>query len=248
MSSYIYISNNMVLFDENLSPDIWSEQPTRWVLSLTSGVKPSVSWESGSTSLQSLLPGFSATQWRREQVSLVRPRAAARWRRLVPRSPLMPSPVVQSSQVSLWHSVTSWSSNSEKFFWQLSELASLLSLRDISFLLTSDVPRPGSRKISLSCPMQMSKASSFWSRRALKWFSAAPVLVWFLQVELRPSARSLYSNITDLLMTLPSQATSRLTSPGPWAEKEEKQSMLRRQSQPSATQLKRFLSNGAQKS
>ena len=31
----------------------------------------------------------------------------------------------------------------------------------ISFLLTSDVPRPGSRKISLSCPMQMSKASSF---------------------------------------------------------------------------------------
>ena len=51
--------------------------------SLTSGVKPSVSWESGSTSLQSLLPGFSATQWRREQVSLVRPRAAARWSRLV---------------------------------------------------------------------------------------------------------------------------------------------------------------------
>ena len=70
------------------------------VLRLTRGVNPSLSTERASTSRDSLRPGFSATQWRREQVSLVRPREELRWRRVVSGWETLVWPLDQSSQVS----------------------------------------------------------------------------------------------------------------------------------------------------
>ena len=118
---------------------------------------------------------------------------------------------------SLPHTVTRWSSNSVKFSWdaiiRICTYAHSLANQKINSNFTFD-SSGWSKKRSLSRIEQMSKASSFWTRSVLKYFSFLQVFeLSLVSAVLFAPVCSLYSNITDWLITWASAATSRLTSP-----------------------------------